>query len=484
MHIAGLGRGKTYLPIGKMEVNYEEIYQKIWQLSPRLRDAESYTQLVGATRDLIALYSTQGRLDSYPFEPTRARLLSLPFEDINNLLTGSTCLVTGGLGCVGTSLVNELLRFDVGRIVILDRKEAMPSDQPVQDRLLKVNCDIRNEGLVRNTFNDYCPDFVFHTAAQRDPGLAESHVYETISTNVLGTLNIVRACEQTSSVRQCIFSSTGKASRYFTEEVYAGTKKVCEYIFDTYARGSRAKYAMARFTHILDNSLMNIHLRNAVQTDDFLGIHSPGKYVTAQNVKEAAYLMLNALVYSEHERSNFLLVRHLEWPVESLEMALYYIKESGRSIPVVFIGNPVGYSEKFFRGQLDWSHPEELNLLINVYEHKFRAYNQSGDIIVSHISSATRSVLQKVLRNIAGAKTDAAARESLVDGLRQLVEDALVGVNKADTVNILNWGLQPKFLSIEKSRVSDYGPAIELLLQSLQGTDYYKDAERLVRYED
>jgi hypothetical protein len=165
-------------------------------------------------------------------------------------------------------------------------------------------------------------------------------------------------------------------------------------------------------------------------------------------------------------------------------MALYYIKESGRSIPVVFIGNPVGYSEKFFRGQLDWSHPEELNLLINVYEHKFRAYNQSGDIIVSHISSATRSVLQKVLRNIAGAKTDAAARESLVDGLRQLVEDALVGVNKADTVNILNWGLQPKFLSIEKSRVSDYGPAIELLLQSLQGTDYYKDAERLVRYED
>src|SRR5690606_36132453 len=132
------------------------------------------------------------------------------------------------------------------------------------------------------------PEFVFHTAAQRNPGYAEKHIYETITTNVLGTLNVVKASEKTACVKQCVFSSTGKASRYFTEEVYAGTKKMCEYIFEVCAKKSSKKYSFVRFTHILDNSLMNEELKHCSKTDPYLAIHSPGKYVTAQNVTEAA----------------------------------------------------------------------------------------------------------------------------------------------------------------------------------------------------
>src|SRR5690606_4191987 len=113
-------------------------------------------------------------------------------------------------------------------------------------------------------------------------------------------------------------SSTGKASRYFTEEVYACSKKICENILDLYARKGRVKYGMVRFTHMLDNSLMNAELKKFAETGDLVAIHSPGKYVTAQNKEEAASLMLNALLYAEAGRSNFLLVRNLEWPVESL----------------------------------------------------------------------------------------------------------------------------------------------------------------------
>mgnify|MGYP003513071679 FL=1 len=53
-------------------------------------------------------------------------------------------------------------------------------------------------------------------------------------------------------------------------------------------------------------------------------------------------------------------------------MALYYIKVSGREIPVIFMGNPIGYTEKFFRGQMDWSNPQDLNLLINKKKQKYR----------------------------------------------------------------------------------------------------------------
>ena len=378
-----------------METKFTEIYKKIWQLSPHAKSCDSYDELNRLTKELIQIYDSQGRLTEDPFSATRVRKLSQPYDKINNILRGGTCLVTGGLGCVGSHLVNELLKFDIKRIIILDKNKRSPYYVPADPTITTVYADIRDAQTVLDTFTRYNPDFVFHAAAQRDPGYAESHIEETVTSNVVGTMNVVKACEYTVSVKQCIFSSTGKASRYFTEEVYAATKKICENILDLYSRTGRVKYGMVRFTHMLDNSLMNEQLRVHSEFENYVGVHSPGKYVTAQNKIEAVSLLLSALLYSEHGQTNFLIVRNLEWPVESLEVALYYIKKTKRNIPVVFIGNPLGYTEKFFRGQMDWSDPSELNLLINVYENKFRRFNDEEDIVISHICPASQKTVEK-----------------------------------------------------------------------------------------
>jgi len=456
----------------------EEIYKRIWGLSPLVKSKDSYAELTALTKELIRLYDLQGRLSEDPFSPTRQRKLSLPVEKINELLKDSTCLITGGLGCVGTSLLREILQFDVKQIILLDKEDSL---SPISDpRIDHVVCDVRDFNAVKNVFHKYRPEYVFHTAAQRDPGYAESHIQETVSTNVIGTLNIVVASEESGTVKQCIFSSTGKASRYLTEEIYAGTKKLCEFILGTYALKNNVRYGMVRFTHILDNSLMNQQLMNECEKDDFIAVHCPGKFVTAQNVKEAAYLMLNALIYSEDKHCNFLLVRNLEWPVESLEMALYYIKRSGRAMPVTFMGNPIGYTEKFFRGQMDWANPQELNLLINVYEQRYRKYNHDNDIIISHNSPVDEGVVEKVLNGIKRATGENDNKECLVEGLKEIVRDSLNRVDRQDTVHILNWGLQQKFLEVEKAKASDYGPIIPMMFESLEGSAYYKQVENLL----
>src|SRR5688572_1822920 len=246
-----------------METKYEEIYKRIWELSPRFREDECYSELTRLTHDLIHIYDLQGRLSVDPFDSTRARALSQPFDRLNSVLKDSTCLITGGLGCVGSNLVNELLTFDIKQIVILDKNRNSPYKIESDARVKVVYGDIRDAKIIHDTFTQYQPDIVFHAAAQRDPGYAESHIEETVTTNVVGTLNIVKACEYTGSVKQCIFSSTGKASRYFTEEVYAGTKKICENILDLYSKEGRVKYGMVRFTHMLDNSLMNEQIQNS-----------------------------------------------------------------------------------------------------------------------------------------------------------------------------------------------------------------------------
>ncbi len=456
----------------------DDIYKEIWGLSPKVKDSKEYSALTDLTEELIRLYDLQGRLSDDPFSPTRLRKLSLPFEKINSELKGSTCIVTGGLGCVGSTLVAELLKFDVKKIILLDINTNVTFSP--SEKVTLVLCDVRDFNALIEQFEKYRPDYVFHTAAQRDPGYAERHVYETVVTNVVGTLNLVNACEQIGTVKQCVFTSTGKASRYLTEEIYAGTKKFCEYILDAHSKHGKVKFSMVRFTHILDNSLMNQQLMNEAEKNDFIAVHCPGKFVTAQNVGEAAFLLLNALVYSEPDQCNFLIVRNLEWPVESLEMALYYIKKTGRSIPVIFMGNPVGYTEKFFRGQMDWSDPQNLNLLINVYEQRFRRYNESEDIIISKISPVNEDVLNEVLHSLEKVSGEKETKEWLVESLKVIVKDSLQNVNKEDTVNILNWGLQQKYLEIEKAKASDYGPIIPMMFESLEGSSHYHHVENLL----
>src|SRR6478736_4356337 len=395
------------------------ICKNIWALSSEVNCPESYLKLTRLTDDLIRIYERQGRLNKNPFASARERKLCLPFETIYNELKGTTCVVTGGLGCVGTILVNELLEMKVKKIIILDIDASgnKPSDP---EEIIKVQCDVCDLPSIQNAFSLYRPDYVFHTAAQRDPGYAETNIAETSSVNVLGTFNVMQACESVGTVKQMVFASTGKSSRYFTEEVYAATKKIGEFVIDAYAKDSAIKYSIVRFTHLLDNSLMNIELKESSENAPYLSVHSPGKYVTAQNATEAVFLMLNALVYSKEKQANLLLVRNLDWPVESLEVALYYVKQSERSIPIVFVGNPIGYSEKFFRGQVDWSNPGELNLLTNVYERRYRRLNSNEDIIITHPCSSDKTMINEVMKKINGVRGEMETKKELIDGLKKL----------------------------------------------------------------
>ena len=104
-----------------MDIIYDDIFRQIWKLSPHAGDQKAYRELNALTKQLIHIYDEQGRLTEDPFASTRERKLSEPIEKLYSLLSGSICLVTGGLGCVGSNLANELLKFDPKRIIVLDK---------------------------------------------------------------------------------------------------------------------------------------------------------------------------------------------------------------------------------------------------------------------------------------------------------------------------------------------------------------------------
>ena len=102
-------------------------------------------------------------------------------------------LVTGGAGFVGSNLADRLLaRGDT--VVVIDNFETARRDNLTPNRSLTlVEGSITDRDLVNRTFDEHRPEVVVHAAASyKDP----DNWYGDALTNVVGTVNVVRASER------------------------------------------------------------------------------------------------------------------------------------------------------------------------------------------------------------------------------------------------------------------------------------------------
>lgn len=455
-----------------------EIIHEMQQLvppgSPPPADAAILTKLRQLTQELIRAYKSAGRLQEDPFFEAWTRPLHLYETEVRQHLQNQTVLVTGGEGYVGHKLLNQLLELGVARVVSIDfvrgtDGSAIAGSQP---NVQLYAADIRDYDTCQRIFATEKPAIVFHVAAQRQPGLAEKVIRESVTSNVFGTVNVIRLCEAF-RVQQCIFSSTGKASRYFTAEVYAASKKVAEWLFGQAVQTGQVQYGMVRFTHMLENSLMNEQIGGKVQRGELINIHAPDRYVTGQNVGEAVNLLLNALIFSERDRLKFLLVRNLGWPTESLEVALHKIMESGQELPIYFQGIQPGYEESFFLGQVDWDDQIDINTLINALETGYNATtSSSGDMIVADLVPFSANLLSEQLVTLKALCDDRSVPEpNIKTGLAQLVWHVgassfrLMDAKRA--LQILKWGVNPKRFHSGEFKPESYQDIIGVVLQGL-----------------
>ena len=127
------------------------------------------------------------------------------------MFKGKTVLITGGTGSFGRWALREILKTEVEEVRILSRDEEkqLTVKREVRDSRLKFLI-----GNVRDYVRtvDACmgADVVYHAAAQKIIDSCESNPTEALKTNVLGSLNVKRACEAV-GVETAILISTDKA---------------------------------------------------------------------------------------------------------------------------------------------------------------------------------------------------------------------------------------------------------------------------------
>jgi CDP-glucose 4,6-dehydratase len=127
--------------------------------------------------------------------------------------SGKKVFITGHTGFKGSWLSLWLQHFGArvtGYALQPPTNPSLFEVAQVEQGMASIIADIRDGAMIINTMRQAEPDIVIHMAAQ--PLVRHSYVdpVETYSTNVMGTVNLLEAIRQTSSVRAVVNITTDK----------------------------------------------------------------------------------------------------------------------------------------------------------------------------------------------------------------------------------------------------------------------------------
>ncbi|MGI1939168.1 CDP-glucose 4,6-dehydratase [Shewanella oncorhynchi] len=168
----------------------------------------------------------------------------------NNVYKDKTVLVTGHTGFKGTWLSTWLLKLGAKVVGISDCIPTQPSmfeELKLAEKLEHHICDIRELSQLKAIVLNTKPDFLFHLAAQPIVSLSYDDPLDTISTNVMGTANLLECLRGLENACTAVFITSDKCYENIEWEwgyketdavggrdIYSGSKGAAEVIFHAY----------------------------------------------------------------------------------------------------------------------------------------------------------------------------------------------------------------------------------------------------------
>lgn len=345
----------------------EKIIEEMRHAAPAGQAAPDDGQ-IARLRELTAelLEARPGATAEYArFLSIAGRGLSLPEDALRERLRGARVLVTGGTGCIGSALVHQLAERGA-QVHVISRGES--AGWPRHPLATYWTLDVRDSAAITAFVKASKPDVIFHCAAQRSPALAEAEVRRTVMTNTLGARNVLAAAGE-AGVPQVVLASTGKALRPYSPEVYTASKRAAEWLGTTMT-GRGMLVSAARFTHVIDNSIVHARMLGEATRGDagLIRLHSPDIAFYAQSALESAHLLLASFLGAAEGEFRVHAIRDLGWPASLLDVALGTLRATGSRTPLWISGYDPGYEEAAFPGLYDPRTAGDVSPLINAFE--------------------------------------------------------------------------------------------------------------------
>lgn len=154
-------------------------------------------------------------------------------------------LITGGSGFLAEGLLPRLLQNNEVQIRVMARNEGnLLKIKQKFDAVEVFTGDIADECAVKRALHNV--DTIYHLAAYKHVGLAEKDAYQCVTSNVLGTLNLLKHFRG----KLFVSISTDKAAQPFG--VYGQTKRLMEKLISQFERSNPyTKYRVVRYGNVL-----------------------------------------------------------------------------------------------------------------------------------------------------------------------------------------------------------------------------------------
>src|ERR1700722_4685844 len=389
---------------------------------------ELTAELIAAKPEVMAEYAR--------FLGVKRRGLCLPEAELSRRLGGATVMVTGGTGCIGSTLKAQLARYRPGRLVGVSRGVTTGwARQPAAEYLWG---DARDRPRIDEIIAQVRPDVIFHVAAQRSPALAEVDVHGTVTTNVLGARNMLAAAAAAGAA-QVGGAAAGEALRPYSPEMYTASKRAAEWIATTAAANGDLLVSAARFTHVIDNSIIYERLLDWANAGTGAGgeageavvrLHGSSIAFYVQSALESAQLLLLAYLGARPGELRVHAITDLGWPVSLIDVALGVLASKRSRTPVYISGYDPGYEEVPFPGLYDPATAGDVSPLMNAFETAALVDSPCPMVDSFKLEMAPDSVSPKLLAAldcVCGRTREAAKVRAALDELSWSLLDAALG---------------------------------------------------------
>lgn len=255
----------------------------------------------------------------------------LRMEQIGDYLTGKIVMVTGCPGSIGSELARQIGPFRPELLVMVDKNESGLYDTKIdleaQFPYLRVEIVlglVQNKAVMERAFHQYKPQVVFHAAAYKHVTVMETHPWEAVFNNIVGTDNLLRISGG-NGVERFVFVSTDKAVR--PTSVMGASKRICEILVQLYAKKYNGRFMSVRFGNVVGSagSVVPLFQRQIKRGGPVTVRH---REVTRyfMSIREAARLILQAGALGT---GGEIFILKMGQPVRILDMARDIIRLSG-----------------------------------------------------------------------------------------------------------------------------------------------------------
>jgi len=268
------------------------------------------------------------------------RPVSTGVEAVAGRFAGRRILVTGAGGSIGAELCRQLHQFAPAELIMLDRDESALHEvqltlhgRALLDSDETVLADIRDARRVREVFERFRPQIVFHAAALKHLPLLERYPAEAVQSNIFGTQTVLEAAAACGA-ESFVNISTDKAADPVS--VLGYSKKIAERLTAYMAGQADGTYLSVRFGNVLGSRGSVLGALSAqVRGGGPLTVTDPEVCRYFMTADEAVQLVLQAVVVGG---SGEVLILDMGEPVRIADIARRLAARSRHPVDIVYTG--------------------------------------------------------------------------------------------------------------------------------------------------